>query len=259
MRYGILGGGRMGEVIASSIKDMGEEIVVCEKNEERAQKLKEKGYEVEPESRTAAFGADVVVVAVKPKDAGELLSGIVEECEGKLVISIVAGMTIHSIWRKLKQSRIARVMPNTPLLVGCGATCYSLSEDAKRNDEKIVEEIFGKKGVCYKVPEEMMDVVTALSGSGPAYFYFVIDAIAKEAVKQGMEEKIAYSLASQTALGAGMMAAKTGKGPNELIEMVASPGGTTIEGLRVLRREKVAEAFANAVEAAANKSKQLSK
>lgn len=202
--------------------------------------------------------SDVVILAVKPKDVPEVLASIKGVFKKHLLISIAAGVKLAKLEAGLPSgARVIRVMPNTPALVGWGASAFALGRNAERPDAKIAEAILSSVGICFQVPEAQLDAVTGLSGSGPAYIYAVIEAMASSGSMLGIDPDVALKLSAQTVLGAAHMVLKTGQTPRELIDMVTSPGGTTIEGLAVLQDRKVREAFIAAVEAAARKSAQL--
>ena len=150
-------------------------------------------------------------------------------------------------------------MPNTPALVGELSAGYCLGKASSEEDAELVGDLLKSIGVAVKVSEELMDAVTGLSGSGPAYVYYLIDALSKAGVKQGLNEKDALALSAKTVKGAAEMVLSTGKSPQELIDMVCSPGGTTIEGMKVLEESDVQSVLAKTVKAAAEKSRKLSK
>ena len=201
---------------------------------------------------------EVVVLAVKP----QVLPAVSDEIAPRvrpehLIVSIAPGITLSWLNGKLGTGRLVRVMPNTPALVGAGAAAYCRRPGAGNSDAALVEELLSAVGICVEVEEKLMDAVTGLSGSGPAYVYLAIEALSDGGVKMGLSRQVAMRLAAQTVMGAARMVLETGRHPGELKEQVTTPGGTTIEGLRALENAGVRKAFMDAVEAAALKSKQL--
>lgn len=216
-------------------------------------------------AKTTAFNpdvvrfADVIILAVKPDQVKSVLGELRESfAETHLVISIAAGVTLAKLEELLGGSpRLVRVMPNTPALIGCSATAYAVNASALPEDGELAKKIFSAVGVALQVKESLLDAVTGLSGSGPAYGYIFIEALSDGGVAAGLPREVSTQLAAQTLLGAARMVLETGKHPGELKDMVASPGGTTIEGLHELERGKLRGTVMNAVRAAADKSRRL--
>lgn len=203
--------------------------------------------------------ANVLVVAVKPGQVVELLREIAPAITSNhLVISIAAGIPIASFEANLPAgTRVVRVMPNTPALVGASASGYALGKSATAEDGRLVNELLSAVGVAYQVKESLLDAVTGLSGSGPAYVYMIIEALSDGGVAGGLPREAALKLAAQTVLGSAKMVLETGLHPGELKDMVTSPGGTTIEGVHELERGGVRAALINAVRAASDKARKL--
>jgi pyrroline-5-carboxylate reductase len=201
--------------------------------------------------------ADVVVVAVKPADVEGVLRANASGLEGKLVVSIAAGLGLGRLeaWSGVG-ARVVRVMPNTPVMVGVGAAAYSLGSAATDGDGEWVRGLFSATGLCVRVAEKLMDAVTGLSGSGPAYGYVLIEALADGGVLMGLPRDTALKLAAQTLMGAARMVLEGGS-PGPLKDAVASPGGTTIAGLEVLEVSAVRGALMRAVRAAAERSVEM--
>jgi len=174
------------------------------------------------------------------------------------VISIAAGITLKTIERYLPQAPVIRAMPNNPAFVGEGLTAICKGHRATERDRKVAEVIFGAVGKVIAVEEKLMDAVTGLSGSGPAFIYAMVESLIEGGVEAGLSETQAKTLAVQTTLGAAKTMAETGKDPAELREMVTSPGGTTIAGLRVLEEGKFKKILRGAVVAATKRAKELS-
>jgi pyrroline-5-carboxylate reductase len=204
-----------------------------------------------------AKNSEVILLCVKP---GEVIS-VLKEIHGtgpKLIISIAAGVTLPAMKHAADPlHRLIRVMPNTPALVGQGASAFSLAESATREDAQLAEQILGAVGLVQQVPEKLIDAVTGLSGSGPAYVYLIIEALAEGGVLMGLPFDQALSLAAQTVAGAAQMVLQTGEHPSVLRHQVTSPGGTTIAGLKALEDAGVRGACAEAVKAATTRAREL--
>ena len=186
----------------------------------------------------------------------EQIKDIVDE--SKLVISIAAGKSIAQIEQAFgKKLRIVRCMPNTPAMVGEGTTCICLQEDTDKADEELVLEMMNSFGKASILPERLMDAFIGVAGSAPAYVFIFIEAMADAAVQAGMPRKQAYELAAQTVLGSAKLALETGMHPGALKDMVCSPGGTTIEAVKVLEEKGFRAAVMDAVEACVEKSKNM--
>ncbi len=204
-------------------------------------------------------GADIIVLCVKPGDALPALRELRGKFEGKLLVSIAAGLTLSSLEQAAGAgTRVVRVMPNTPALIHKGAAAYALGKAARQADAEAVEKIFSAVGSIFRVKEELLDAVTGLSGSGPAYVYVMVEALADAGVLMGLPRELSLRLAAQTVAGAGEMVLQTGMHPAALKDMVASPGGTTIAGLEALERAGIRPALIAAVRAATARSKELS-
>jgi pyrroline-5-carboxylate reductase len=201
----------------------------------------------------------VLILAVKP----DQVAGVLHEIQGHftpqhLLISIAAGATIAKLETGLpKGSRVIRVMPNTPAIVGASATAYALGSAASKEDGELAAKLFSSVGSAYAVKESLLDAVTGLSGSGPAYVYMIIEALSDGGVAAGLPRDISTRLAAQTVFGSAKMVLETGVHPGALKDMVTSPGGTTIEGLHELEKGGLRASLMNAVRAAADKSRKL--
>ena len=204
---------------------------------------------------------DVLVLAVKPQVMAAVLGEIRPHVTSRhLVVSIAAGVTLKTLADALgPQTRLVRVMPNTPCLVGASATGYAAGSTATEVDVALVGKLFGAVGKAFALPEHLLDAVTGLSGSGPAFIYVLIEALADGGVKVGLPRDVAQSLAAQTVFGAAKMVLETGTHPAALKDAVASPGGTTIAGLHALEQAGFRAALMDAVEAATQRSRELGK
>jgi pyrroline-5-carboxylate reductase len=204
--------------------------------------------------------ADVIFLAVKPQNVPEVFADIGGTMGvKKLVVSIVAGMTLARLTEGLRTQRVVRVMPNTPALIGQGAAAYSLGPSASVEDGQFVAQLLGAVGTASGVNEKLLDAVTGLSGSGPAYVYVMIEALADGGVRMGLPRDIALALAAQTVRGAAELVLTSGEHPAVLKDKVASPGGTTIAGLAALEDRGLRGALIAAVEAATRRSQELGK
>ena len=203
--------------------------------------------------------ADILFLAVKPQVMQSALEGLRDLLSGRqLVVSIAAGTTVKSLeaWLPPKQS-VIRVMPNTPCLIGQGACGISRGTHATIDDEAAVYELLRSVGIVEQLPEKLLDAVTGLSGSGPAYVFQIIEALSDGGVKVGLPRATATRLAAQTLAGAALMLLETGEHPGVLKDAVTSPGGTTIAGLMKLEEGGLRAALMNAVESATNRSIEL--
>ena len=202
--------------------------------------------------------SNVVFLSIKPQNLVSVLGDIRESINSdKLIVSIVAGCTLELLNDGLGTDRIVRVMPNTPCLVGKGACAYSCGAGVNEKDDEIVTRLLGSVGYVTPIQESMLDAVTGLSGSGPAYVYQVIEALSDGGVRMGLPREIATALAAQTVRGAAEMVLKTNEHPAVLKDKVTSPGGTTIAGLQALEDAGMRSALIAAVKAATARSKEL--
>lgn len=204
---------------------------------------------------------DVLLLCTKPQDVVATLEGCAFSPEDpKLLVSVAAGVTLAKLESNIPDSvRVVRTMPNTPSLVGKGATAFSLGGRCIEGDRESVESLLGAVGISVEIPEKQMDAVTGLSGSGPAYVYLIIEALADGGVREGLPRTEALRLAAQTVSGAAEMVIRTGMHPAVLKDMVTSPGGTTIAGLAVLEEKNVRSALIGAVSAATARAVELGK
>lgn len=202
--------------------------------------------------------SEAVLLCVKPQDCQSVLQALPSSLPGRLLISIAAGIPIRALeqWTGYAH-RIARVMPNTPALIGKGASAYALSPSATPEDRVLVQRILESVGVAVEVRESQLDAVTGLSGSGPAYVFALIEALADGGVLEGLPKALALQLAAQTVAGAAELVLQTGIHPAQLKDQVTSPGGTTIAGLYALEQAGLRAALMSAVRAATDRSKAL--
>lgn len=213
---------------------------------------------IAPTAAAAAAAADVVVLCVKPPAVAPLLRQLQPQLAAKLIVSIAAGIRLARLEEAAgPHARVIRVMPNTPAAIHRGVSAYAMGATATAADAAAVESIFGAVGTVFRVAEEMLDAVTALSGSGPAYVFLIIEALADAGVLLGLSREIALPLAAGTVAGAADMVLRTGEHPARLRDQVTSPGGTTIAGLEALEHGGIRPALFAAVRAAANRATEL--
>jgi pyrroline-5-carboxylate reductase len=259
----VIGAGQMGEALiggwlaAKTVPP--DALFATDASTERRDMMKRRfGVRTGSDNRDAASWADVVVLAVKPQILDEVMKGLSSALAGKLVLSIAAGVTItHLAKLAPKGARIVRAMPNTPVLVRDGVSALSFGAGVTEKDQQLARRLFEAVGRAVVVEERLMDAVTGLSGSGPAYVFLAIEALADGGVKMGLPRTVADLLAAQTVLGAARMVLDTGEHPAKLKDRVASPGGTTIAGLHRLEQGGLRATLMAAVEAAAKRSEEL--
>lgn len=262
-KIGFIGGGNMAEAIIKGLLAgavPAESVVVAEPLPLRRDFLSaEYAAEVSDDNLEVARQADIVVLAIKPQMAASVLTGLEPAISpGKLVISIMAGITTTFIEEALQNGvRVVRAMPNTPALIQGAATAICPGRKASDADLNTARAIFERVGSVVTVGEKLMDAVTGLSGSGPAYVFTFVEALSDAGVKNGLSREVATELAVQTVLGTCRMIAETGEHPAVLRDKVTSPGGTTIAGLYALEKGCFRGTVMDAVDAATRRSKEL--
>ena len=281
MKIGFIGGGKMAAALIKGVLKSGlckpADITVSDVHAPSAEKLRsETGVAIAASNADVVSASDAIILAVKPGDAIAAIQGVTTQqtgspmrwasqgggtggsAGGKLLISIVAGLSIRSIEQATGDKfRVIRVMPNTPALVLSGASAFALGTQASEEDAKIAESIFGGVGVAVRVKEALLDTVTGLSGSGPAYVYTVIEALADGGVLMGLPRELALQLAAKTVAGAAEMVLQSGLHPAVLRDQVTSPGGTTIAGLEALEAGGLRASLIAAVRAATERATAL--
>lgn len=263
MKIGFVGSGKMATALVSGAADSGvftrEDILVSDAVPAVAAKLAEAAKVTAVADNTELVAqADVLVLCVKPNDALDALRSLGLAAGPKLIISIVAGLPLAALQDAAGASaRLVRVMPNTPALVHRGAAAYALGPNVSAADAEITEKLFGAVGVIVRVKEDLLDVVTGLSGSGPAYVYLFIEALSDAGVLMGLPRDLSLKLAAQTVAGAAQMVVETGRHPAALRDEVTSPGGTTIAGIEALEAGAVRSALMSAVRAATERAREL--
>ncbi len=258
---GCIGAGNMGSAILAGLaRRLDPSLIACyDTDAEKLQSICGRhGLRAASNARELAALCGIVILAVKPDTIPAVLTEIKNECAGKICVSIAAGVGITAIEAVLSPSqKIARVMPNTPALVGEGMSVISANAAMDDASLAMVEEIFSLLGRALVLPEKLMNAVTGLSGSGPAYVFTMIQAMADGGVKMGIPRDRALVLAAQTVLGAARMALESGDDPITLRGRVTSPAGTTIEGVHVLEKSGFSGIIIDAVEAATRRSEKL--
>jgi pyrroline-5-carboxylate reductase len=264
LKLGFLGAGRMATALARGFVHAGlvtaADIIAADPYENaRAAMAKDTGIKTTGVNPDVLKFANVLVLAVKPDQVNDVLAEARPAFTDKhLLISIAAGVPLARMEGALPAgARVIRVMPNTPALVGASASAFAVGTSATTEDAQLAQRLFAAVGVAYQVKESLLDAVTGLSGSGPAYAFLMIEALSDGGVAAGLPRDIATRLAAQTLLGSAKLLLETGLHPGALKDMVTSPGGTTIEGLHALEQGGVRGALINAVRAAADKSRKL--
>lgn len=258
----VIGGGRMGEAIVSGLIAAGHvdagKVVIAEPNSARRDELTASHGVRCVADGLDALPADVALIAVKPQVADAVIGGLAGKIGASLVVSIVAGFSSARLESLMPSgTAVVRVMPNTPATVGEGMAVVSGGSETTAEQVDLVRELFAGIGRAVVIDERYQNAATAISGSGPAYFALVIDALARAGVRQGLPRDIAQLLAVQTMLGTARMIDETGMHPEVLIDGVSSPGGTTIAAIEALEAHGLRAAFAEAVAANVARSKEL--
>jgi pyrroline-5-carboxylate reductase len=262
MTVAIIGAGVMGETLLSGLLRAGrrvDDLLVGEKRRERGTELTERYGVTVVGNVEAAEKADTVALVVKPQDMHDVLTEIAPHLRpGQLVVSLAAGITTSFIESRLPEGvAVVRVMPNTPALVDEGMAAISRGSHCDESHLQEAESLMASTGRVLRVPERQQDAVTAISGSGPAYLFFVVEAMIEAGVHLGLPRGTASELVVQTVVGSAKLLRETGEHPVVLRERVTSPGGTTAAAVRELEDHKVRAAFLSAIEAARDRSRAL--
>ncbi len=260
---GFLGGGQMARALASGFVRAkivsGGDIAFFDPDPAAIEQFSRQvaGAVAKPSNLAVAQSASTLFLAVKPQHTLPVLGEIAAASAGRLVVSIAAGVRLSTLQQALPMARVVRVMPNTPCLVGAGASAYSLGAQATADDAATVERLLASVGLAASVDEKLLDAVTGLSGSGPAFAFTIIEALSDGGVRMGLPRAVATELAAQTLLGAAEMVLSLKEHPAVLRDRVASPGGTTIAGLEALEAGGARAALISAVVAATQRSLEL--
>ena len=257
-----IGTGKMAAALISFIynKKLAKSIIASDHKEENLKKIKSKfNVKTTSNNREAARNSDVIFICVKPQDIYYVLKEIKNEAKNKLVVSIAAGIKIKHIESILKSARVIRVMPNVNCLVGEMAAVFAAGKNAAKQDIENVSKLLNAGGTAFLVKEDLIDGFSVISGAGPAFFAYFIKYLAEAGVKKGLQKEMAYKLAAKTALGTGKLLLEMNLSPDELISMVASKKGVTVEGLKALDKGKVKNIMEKTFNAAYKRSKELGK
>jgi pyrroline-5-carboxylate reductase len=264
-KIGFIGTGKMGEALIKGIlaaKLVPPSKIYAGDADHAKLELLEKEYKINicKDNCDVVLGSDIIVIAVKPQIVPAVLEEIKDSIKRQLIVSIAAGVPIETFEKALHQgTKVVRVMPNIAAIVREAACAISTGSTVSKEDSSLVSEIFSSIGRTVILPEHLMDAVTGLSGSGPAYVFMIIEALADGGVHEGLDRNTARLLAAQTVLGAAKMVLSDRTHTGELKDMVTSPGGTTIRGIRVMEERGIRVAMMNAVIAACERSKELGK
>lgn len=260
---GFIGAGQMARALASGFVKAGltapQRLVAADPFEPALKEFQEavSGSRILADNAAVAQAADVVFLATKPQQIRAALSQLKTAADGKLVISIAAGINLDTLAGALGQTRLVRVMPNMPCLIGQSASGFCLGPRTTPADGQLVAQLLSAVGRAFEVEEKLLDAVTGLSGSGPAFVYVIIEALSDGGVRMGLPRDVATALAAQTVRGAAQMVLESGEHPSVLKDRVASPGGTTIAGLQALESGGLRGTLMAAVEAATRRSIEL--
>jgi pyrroline-5-carboxylate reductase len=264
-KIGFIGAGNMaGAIIGAILKKnivKSSDVSVCDLNEEKCLRFKDMGLTIAKDIKELANLSDIIFLAVKPQDYEKILSELKTSInENHILVSIAAGISTSFIKEIVGfNCKVVRAMPNTPLLLGEGATALCNCEPLTEDEFNCVKAIFEAGGVAVVLPEDKMNSIIAVNGSSPAYVYLFAKAVIAGAVEQGIDEETAKILFCKTLIGSAEMMIKSGKSPDELIKMVSSPGGTTLKALEALYEHKVESAIIDAMERCTKRAKEIGK
>ena len=264
MKVGFIGGGNMASAMIGGMLRKAvvsrDDLMVSVRTKESAERLREQfGIAAVTDNASVAEISDIVFLAVKPNICEKIIIEIASYITpGKIVVSIIPGRSLEWLDTTFgKPTKLIRTMPNTPALVGEGMTGVCVNELVTEEERECVMTLLKSFGRAQLVPERLMNAVVGVSGSSPAYVFMFIEALADAAVAEGMQRQVAYEFAAQSVLGSAKMVLETGKHPGELKDMVCSPGGTTIEAVCVLEKEKMRSAVIEATRACVRKAKEV--
>jgi pyrroline-5-carboxylate reductase len=260
-KIAVIGAGMMGSAIVKSLLISGYsgKITAVDIQPERLKEQEKAGVLVSTDNRKAAEEADVIFICVKPNNVESVMKQISKEVKGKIVISIAATVPLKFLKKFVHDAKIVRIMPNLAALVQASYTAYCCGENVTRQDKVKVKSLLKRMGICEEVDEKYMDAITALTGSGPGYISIIIEALIYAGIKAGLPKKVALHGVAQTVLGTGKLVLELQEHPAKLRDMVATPGGTTIEAICVLEESAIRQTLMQAVEKATEKSQFIRK
>jgi len=261
-KIGFIGAGNMAFALANALKKakLSRSIIVSDVRKERLELVKrDLGVKVSTDNKTVVKDADIIFLAVKPQVMDIVLEEIGEIVNDKLIISIAAGVKLSRLEEGLKGAKVVRVMPNTPCLVGEMAAGFAVGKNVGSKDIRIVEEILNSAGRAFYLKEDMLDGVTGLSGSGPAFVARLIEGMVKGGIESGLSKEVATELTLQTFLGTARLLIESGMSADELVKMVSSPKGTTVAGRDILENSDVKDVLVKTVKRATLRSRELGK
>lgn len=252
MKIAVIGGGKIGEAVARSIANSQDisKVIITKRDTSTLKHLQSSKIIVTHDNKKAASETEVILISVKAGDAKHVLEEISDSVSGKLVISLMAAVSIRKIESSIPSAKVVRAMPNIAATIGEAITAYSVSSKLSKKDRELVDFILCCFGDCIEVPENLMDAVTALSGSGPAYIAILIEALVSAGLKVGMPRDIAFKLVTKTLTGTANLLSEKMMHPAELRDSVTTPAGTTIAGIYELEKGAVRTSIMNAVDAA---------
>ncbi len=261
MKVAVLGAGKIGEAVARRIADSKQvsKVIMTKRNPASIQSKLPSKLEVTSDNKKAAKEADLIIISVKAGDARNVLEEISPSVHEKIVISLMAAISIRKLQKVLPKAKIVRAMPNIAATIGEAITAYATTAEITPDDLKTLQFILSRFGDHIRVPESLMDAITALSGSGPAYIAVLIEAMVTAGVKVGIPREIAFELVTKTLTGTADLLSLKRIHPAELRDMVTTPAGTTIAGVYELEKGSVRTSIMNAVEAATQAAERVAK
>ncbi len=258
LRIGVIGAGQIGSAIAKVLAESGRyQVTASRRNIDEIRHLEKLGVKLTRDNRLVAESSDVVFLTVKPYKVEKVLREVSDLLDGKILISVAAAIPISKLASLAPRAKIIRAMPNVGLIAKASFTAFSKGPNITEEDLKIVHKLLGELGSYMEVDEDLMDAITALSGSGPAYVALLIEAMAYAGLKVGLPRDLAYQSATYTVYGTAKLILESKLHPSTVKEMVLTPGGTTIEGIFYLEEGGVRTAVMKAVEAATKRAKEI--
>jgi len=260
MAVAIIGAGIIGSAIVKSLLQSGYEgrIIATRRHIEAIRDFEKLGVNVTDDNKRAAREADIIVLCVKPKDVEKVIKEVRNEIKGKLIISMAAALGLDFLAKTAPEAKLVRAMPNIAILVQESFTAYSIGSNVTLEDKDRTEKLLSALGKTVEIDERQMDTVTALSGCAPAYLSLILEAMTYAGLEAGLTRELALAASAQSMIGTGKLVLEAQKTPSEIKDMVATPGGVTVEGLRELEKVPIRHALMSAIEAATEKSKKIS-